>query len=337
MEKKSHKKIISYLILVLVFNLIFLYYIKYTNQGLMLSEFSFSNIGNILNFVIMFNLIIAIILYLKRKRSTKKPVIIFTFILTITLVVSYISSFIEFPAKEIYYSYQPGDKLFDTTLFTIYLFIIFTFTSYLWFKNFETKKVVLLKSLFSAVLMLLFFLSATYVFLETRSHNSNNWDLRKGDKNIAVVLGAAVWSDNQPSPTLSRRVEKAIELSDSSFVGKILLTGGNAPGEMSESKVAYKYAKSKGVDTTIISLESQTTSTIEQISYIRSNLIYNDEYYDVIVVSDTYHLSRVLEISNFYNIDIKVAASISNPEDEKMLFRKLRESIALFVFWSFAL
>jgi len=175
------------------------------------------------------------------------------------------------------------------------------------------------------------------MFLQTRSYNSTKWELTKSDKNIAVVLGAAVWSDNQPSPSLSGRVDRAIELNDSAFVGKILLTGGNAPGEMSESQVAYEYAKSKGVDTSIVKYESLTTSTIEQVSYIRSNLIYNEDFYDVIVVSGPYHLIRVLEISNFYNIDIKVSPSKGDSEDENKMYKQLRESIALFVFWSFAL
>ena len=337
MEKKSHKGITFFLSLVLSFNLIFLYYIKYTSHGLMLNEFSYGNIGNILNFVIMFNLIIAVILYLKRKRSVKKPVIIFTFILTITLVVAYISSLIQFPAKDVYYLNQQGDKLLDAVLFTIYLFILFTFTSYLWFKNFESKRFVFLKIMFSVGVMFAIFLSVTFLFLITRSENSVEWKPDKSDKNIAVVLGSAVWSDNLPSPSLSGRVDKAIELVDSGYAGKILLTGGNAPGEMSESQVAYEYAKSKGINPKIVSQESLTTSTIEQITYIKSNLIYDKSFDEVIVVSGAYHLIRVLEICNFYNIDIKVAISKGNLEDDKILYRQLRESIALFIFWCFAL
>jgi vancomycin permeability regulator SanA len=304
---------------------------------LLLSEFSYTNIGNILIAALLINLIIGVILYLKRSRAVRKPVVIFTFILTITLVIAYISTFIEYPPSDIYYMNQQGNKLVDAALFTIYLFILFTFTSWLWFKNFDTKRFVMLKALFSAVLMCAFFLFITYFFLQIRNYNSIKWQLIRSDKNIAVVLGAAVWSDNKPSPSLSGRVDKAIELADSNIVGNILLTGGNAPGEMSESQVAFEYAQSKGVDTSIVKIETQTTSTIEQISYIRRNLIYNDEFDDVIVVSDPYHLIRVLEISDFYNIDIKVAASEGKIEDEKMFNTHLRESIALFVFWCFAL
>jgi vancomycin permeability regulator SanA len=337
MEKKSHKKITFFLSLVLIANLIFLYYIKYTSHDIPLNEFSYTNLGNILIGALVINLIIGVILYLKRSRSVKKPVTIFTFILTITLVIAYISTFIEYPPSDIYYMNQQGNKLVDAALFTIYLFILFTFTSWLWYKNFETKRFVILKTLFSAIFMCAFFLFISYMFLQFRSYNSDKWELTKSDKNIAVVLGAAVWSDNQPSPSLSGRVDRAIELADSGIVGTILLTGGNAPGEMSESQVAFKYAESKGLDTSIVKIETLTTSTIEQISYIRSNLIYNKDFDDVIVVSDPYHLIRVLEISDFYNIDIKVAASKGNVEDEKMFYRQLRESIALFVFWCFAL
>ena len=140
MEKKSHKKITFYLSLVLLFNLIFIYYIKYTSHGLLLNEFSYTNIGNILIAALLLNLIIGVILYLKRSRSVKKPVTVFTFILTITLVVAYISTFIEYPPSDIYYMNQQGNKIVDAALFTVYLFILFTFTSWLWFKNFETKR-----------------------------------------------------------------------------------------------------------------------------------------------------------------------------------------------------
>ena len=66
-------------------------------------------------------------------------------------------------------------------------------------------------------------------------------------------------------------------------------------------------------------------------------VIYDKDIDEVIVVSGQYHLIRVLEICHFYNMDIKVAASKGNMEDDKKLYRQLRESIALFVFWCFAL
>ena len=69
-----------------------------------------------------------------------------------------------------------------------------------------------------------------------------------------------------------------------------------------------------------------------------ANILINDENInDVIVVSNAYHLQRIIEISKFFNIKIKVAAPNSYLNYKKKLYMQLRESIALIVFWSFAL
>ncbi|MFN3478156.1 MAG: FAD-dependent oxidoreductase, partial [bacterium] len=70
------------------------------------------------------------------------------------------------------------------------------------------------------------------------------------DKKISytvVVLGAAVWSDNKPSPILAARVDKAIDLMKNFNVEKVYFTGSNAPGELSEAEVALNYLKSKNI------------------------------------------------------------------------------------------
>ena len=89
--------------------------------------------------------------------------------------------------------------------------------------------------------MLVLFLILTFIYIDNVGYASGRWILNKSDKNIGVVLGAAVWSGNIPSPTLSARVDKALELLEQGFVGKIVLTGGKAPGELPESEVAYEY------------------------------------------------------------------------------------------------
>jgi uncharacterized SAM-binding protein YcdF (DUF218 family) len=116
-----------------------------------------------------------------------------------------------------------------------------------------------------------------------------------------------------------------------------LLTGSNAPGEMTEADVAFEYAKSKGVDIALIEVESKTTSTNEQIRFIKDNLAVRDDIKDIIIISDSYHLPRVMEISKFYNVTVKVAASKHRLDFKDELYNKLRESVALFFFWCFAI
>ena len=146
--------------------------------------------------------------------------------------------------------------------------------------------------------MLIIFFIVTFLYLEASSYSSDNWSLSKDKENIGVVLGAAVWSGNKSSPSLSSRVDRAIELFNKGYTGKILLTGSNAPGELSEAEVAFNYAKEMGMDTTKISLEQGTTSSSEQIQFIKNKLVPDEEIKDIIIISDSYHLPRVLDVTD---------------------------------------
>jgi len=337
MNNSNHKIVTVFLSFALILNLFFLYYIKYANQKLPISEFSFANIGNIFNLVIIFTIIIGVTIYLRKKRSDSRQIIYFVLILFLSLIVTYMLTFIVYPAKGLYFLDQTEDKIIDAALFIIYQFLLFTFLSFIWLKVIGSDRMVLFRSLINGVLAMLFFLVLTYIYIQTSGYSSNNWILKKSSNNIAVVLGAAVWSDNQPSPSLSGRVDRAIELQFEGYAGRILLTGGNAPGEHSEAQVAFDYAIQKGIDTSKVQYESLTTSTTEQILYIKRNLISDKSIDDIIIVSDEYHLMRILEISKFYNINIKVAASKLQLNFEQKLYWQIRESISLIVFWSFAL
>jgi vancomycin permeability regulator SanA len=256
---------------------------------------------------------------------------------TLTLFGTYLLTLIELPTLEFYVLGQPGEKIIEAALFTFYQFILFFSISFIWLNALRSDSTVFLRSLFNAVAMMIIFLVIAFVFILTKGYSSDNWSLTKSDKNVAVVLGAAVWSDNQPSPSLSGRVDKGIQLYTSQFVGSILLTGSNAPGEMSEAEVALEYARESGMDMEKVRYESLTTSTSEQIKYIKKHLFNDENINDVIVVSNAYHLLRIIEISKFFNINIKVAAPNSYLNYKKKLYMQLRESIALIVFWSFAL
>jgi vancomycin permeability regulator SanA len=255
----------------------------------------------------------------------------------VALFTAYLSTIIILLPKEVYILGQPGNKIISAALFTVYQLLLFTFILVVWLKILRSDRMVVLRSLINSVFMILFFLTLTYIFIQTKGYGSDSMVLTKSNNNLAVVLGAAVWSNNRPSPSLSGRVDRAIELFNNEFAGKILLTGSNAPGEKSEAEVAFEYAKSNGMQMTKVRYESSTSSTSEQIGYIKKNLIDNSNIEEIIVVSDAYHLTRVLEIGNFFNIHIKVAASKQHLEYQNKFYRQLRESIALAVFWCFAL
>ena len=64
----------------------------------------------------------------------------------------------------------------------------------------------------------------------------------KATGDVAIVLGAAVWTD-RPSPVFQARIDHAILLFEKGQVGHLLFTGGLADGdELSEAEAAKRYA-----------------------------------------------------------------------------------------------
>jgi vancomycin permeability regulator SanA len=268
---------------------------------------------------------------------TKKTITLFLLISWLLLLLSFISTKVKIVSDGSYIFSQPLNKVITGLLFLTFLLSLFYFLTYLWSLLFNKQKPKVLRIVFLTVVMVFSLFIFVMIYIYNIGYTSGRWALKKNKENIGVVLGAAVWSGNVPSPTLSARVDKALDLLDHNFVGKIVLTGGNAPGELPESEVAYEYAKVKGVDTSSVIVENLTSSTTDQIRWIKNNLRTDNTSIDIILISDAYHLPRAIEISKFFNINVKVAESAHKLDFKDTFYNKIRESIALFNFWNFAL
>jgi len=340
MPNKSQKKYIIAIIILLLAQLIFLFAVKYINQDLPLNYFSIAKTGNIFNLLIYSGVISGILIGIRKTKSgiSNKSVTIFLVISWFLLIISFITTKVKIVSAGIYFYEQPGDKVLTGTLFLFFLLTLFYFLIFLWSRIISKHRSTIVRNIFSTMLVLVLLLIFTLIYIDNIGYASGKWILNKSKKNVAVVLGAAVWSGNVPSPTLSSRVDKALELLEQGFVGKIVLTGGNAPGELPESEVAFEYARVNGVDTSKVIIENSTSSTADQIRWIRKNLLTeNNSFGDIILISDAYHLPRAIEISKFYKLDIKVAESVHKQDFRDKIANKIRESIALFNFWNFAL
>jgi vancomycin permeability regulator SanA len=339
MSNSTKRKNTWLFVLLLLLQLLAIFYIKYSNQNLSFSEFSIGFIGNLfLLIVYIFLILLLLINSLKEVKSiSNKTIITFIVFSWVLLFISFLSIKIEIGLNKIYLFGQPGDKLFTGFLFTSFLVGLFSFLLFTLGILITKSKPNVIKSIYGSIVMLLIFLLITWIYSHTMSYSSEKWQLNKSNRNIAVVMGAAVWSGNLPSPTLAGRVDKSLELLNKGFSGKILVTGSSAPGELTEAEVAYNYLVAKGIDTALVSVETTTTSTSEQIQYIKNELFGLESVKDIIVISDSYHLPRVIEISRFFNLDIKVAESRHMVDLKDKLYNKVRESIALFIFWCFAL
>lgn len=340
-KKNSQNKsylMMLFVILLVICDLFFLYFVKYHNQNLTLTEFNLKNIGNVINLFFALLLILGILVDFYRENQVLKykPFLFFLVLTQIFLVSAYISTLIPNLFKGKYFLGQNANRLFVTSLFTLYSFTNFVSIFIVWHLILKIKNLIVLRSMFnSSLLMLLILVMVFFYILKKESGYSNNLsNLKVND--IGVVLGAAVWSNNKPSPSLSARVDKAIELYERKKISKIYLTGSNAPGELTESEVALNYIKSLGKNIPNIFLEKKSTSTIDQIEFIKKKLLLKSNN-SVIVISDGYHLVRVQEIGKFQNIKFKVIPSGLKQSFETSIYNKIREALALTVFWFFAI
>lgn len=121
--------------------------------------------------------------------------------------------------------------------------------------------------------------------------------VRAGDLNpdgradVAIVLGAAVWTD-KPSPVFAARIDHAVTLYKQGRVKTIIFTGGKAEGDrLSESDAAKAYALSKGISQDDITCEETSTSTHGNLANSRV-IMQRLNLQRALIVSDPYHLLR---------------------------------------------
>ncbi len=327
-----------FVITLTIFNLLFLIYIKYDNQHLPLSDFRLYYIGNLFNIGFSVILITGLITYIFRKKTNLSPVSIFLLAaaMTIFLFVAWIFSKSSVTLPDISILNQPLNKVLISGLFFIYQFIQFILIIEVWLSLSQKSNLIFLRALVDSVLFSMILLVFAFFYLNINKAPNREFFLSGKGNNVGVVLGAAVWT-NEPSPSLKSRVDKAFRMYRDGSLQKIQLTGGNAPGELSEAEIAYDYLKRRNIDTSDIWIEKRTSSTTEQIQFIKTSLSTKPGVNNIIVISDSYHLPRVKEIAQFYLLDIEVAPSDLDLRFENKLYNKARESAAILIFWFFAI
>jgi vancomycin permeability regulator SanA len=137
-----------------------------------------------------------------------------------------------------------------------------------------------------------------------------------------LVLGCAVWED-KPSPMLKDRLDRAIELYNDGYAGKIIMSGDKTGADHSEVNTMKKYAIEHGVNSKDIFPDYYGLSTYDSI--YRAANIYKVR--NLIVVSQKYHLYRAVTIGRFQEMNIYGISSEGNNYIGQFS-RELREILA---------
>ena len=112
----------------------------------------------------------------------------------------------------------------------------------------------------------------------------------------AVVLGAAVWSQNV-SPVFRERINHAVDLYRKGKVRKLIFTGGQGnSNEPTEAAAASSYAQANGIPIQDILVEQKSHTTFENIVNAKQ-LADANSLKTVLVVSDPMHMKRAMTMA----------------------------------------
>ena len=148
-------------------------------------------------------------------------------------------------------------------------------------------------------------------------------ECRSIEPQCILVLGCAVWADNEPSPMLKDRLDTAIALYRAGAAPKLLLSGDNSLVEYSEPDCMLRYTLAQGVPADDIFLDYAGFSTYESV--YRSHAVFMADR--MIVVTQKYHLFRALKACEALGIEAKGVASDQRKYAGRY-YREAREVLA---------
>ncbi|MEM8751019.1 MAG: YdcF family protein [Pseudomonadota bacterium] len=146
-----------------------------------------------------------------------------------------------------------------------------------------------------------------------------------------VVLGAAVWPNGQPSPTLERRALEAASQYHAGSAPVIIGSGGTGEHPPSEAEMIARLCVENGVPVDCVLEEAQSTTTMENALY-SGQILRLQNATKILVVTDSYHLPRALMCFRSLGFAADGAAPdrrYSAIPIRKLAWQWLREAIAL--------
>lgn len=142
-------------------------------------------------------------------------------------------------------------------------------------------------------------------------------------QHVAMVFGAGLDSEGEPSPMLYDRVATAADLYDKGKVQKLLMTGDNSTVDHNEVEAMRKTAVGLGVDDSDIVLDYAGFSTWD--SCYRAREVFNLS--EATLVTQQFHLPRAIYTCN--QLGVKSVGVIADRQPYHTVSNEVREYIAL--------
>jgi vancomycin permeability regulator SanA len=293
---------------------------------MMLDEFSYLKTGNLISGGIMLILLVFLILNIFSKSNYRNSVLV-------TLLVIEVASILI-----ILLSYTIEDKDYKVILYIVYFTIkVFILVSFILIYFSSSKKLHVFNNLGYILLFFVILFLTTIYFVYNFTDNSDKYKTGIKKADAGVILGAAVWGGNRPSPVLRERINKGFEIYEKKYVTKLILTGGGSPNELTEAEVSKNELIKYGVESKNLIVETKSNSTNEQIQFVKNKYYKKFNYQKIILISDNFHLFRATEMCKFNNIKADAFSSDTPLSTESYINFCIKESFAVIIFWLFGI
>lgn len=148
---------------------------------------------------------------------------------------------------------------------------------------------------------------------------------------VILVLGSAVWPNEQPSPSLRARTERAIELYQQGYAPHLLLSGGLGRYPPEEAEVMRRLAVEAGIPQQALILDQEAHSTWESMEKAQE-ILEQEGWRTAIIVSDPFHIQRALLMAREVGIQAYGSPALDSPTytiPSRRIFYTSREVLAL--------
>jgi uncharacterized SAM-binding protein YcdF (DUF218 family) len=148
-----------------------------------------------------------------------------------------------------------------------------------------------------------------------------------------VVMGAAQY-DGVPSPLLTARLMHAFDLWKEKIAPRIVLTGGNKPGDrFTEASASAIFLRQQGVPQVDLLQESSSRSTYEALRNMRSLTTTDPNFAGIqriVIVTDPYHELRSRLTAQEMNFEATTSSSSNSPIAGNSAFKKhVKEGVGI--------
>ncbi len=161
------------------------------------------------------------------------------------------------------------------------------------------------------IILIIAFSITVFVIIEAKILYTASYE-KPQPSDVIIILGAHLWGD-QPSPLLRYRLDQGIALYRQGYGNYFIVSGAQGDDELTtEAYAMATYLERHNIPKDIIYLEENSYSTYENIKYSKE-IMDRENFKTAIIVTNTFHLYRALEIGNHFSIPVSGAPAKMHP------------------------